>query len=171
LGAENEAIEPARDLPVNDPATDNPAEQKIQPASPELLVASAVAPLMPVLSVILTAGAGDNTEAPQSIISEPTLSLPHIPPPVVESEDVRMVTVLLRPTGDKLRDNLRMRQAYGALISYPGNDRFAFLVHERGRSFQIEFPNFTTGINPELLGRLQRLVGLDNVQVEDLTFH
>ena len=101
---------------------------------------------------------------------DPSLPRPYIPPPAVESDGVRMVTIILRPTGDKLRDNLRMRQAYGALISYPGSDRFAFLVSERGRSYQVEFPNFTTGINPELVVRLQRLVGAENVKVEQLTF-
>ena len=101
---------------------------------------------------------------------ESSLTRPYIPPPSGESDGVRMVTVILRPSGDKLRDNLRMRQAYGALISYPGSDRFAFMVYERGRSYQVEFPNFTTGIHPELVVRLQRLVGTDNVKVDQLTF-
>lgn len=87
------------------------------------------------------------------------------------TEDVRMITVVLRSTGDKVRDNLRMRQVYGALISYPGNDRFAFLVYERGRGFQIEFPNFTTGWNRELQTRLQKLLGADNITIDTIKFH
>jgi len=164
-GAASEAAEPEELAERRSPVT--PLDP-LAPAEP--------APAMPLLTVIQIAGAAlaeanPPEAAAESPVVEPGYPLPHISPPGVESEDVRMVTVLLRPTGDKLRDNLRMRQAYGALISYPGSDRFAFLVHERGRSFQIEFPNFTTGINPELLGRLQRLVGGDNVRVEDLTIH
>ena len=80
-----------------------------------------------------------------------------------------MVTVYLRPGLDKVRDNLRLRQAYGILISYPGNDRFALQIYERSRGYRVEFPNFTTAVCPELLARLSALVGMDNVVVEKLT--
>jgi hypothetical protein len=102
-----------------------------------------------------------------------TLAARHILTPQApgSAEDVRMITVVLRSTDDSMRDNLRMRQVYGALISYPGNDRFAFLMYERGRGFQVEFPNYTTGWNRELQGRLQKLVGADNIMVESIKFH
>lgn len=102
----------------------------------------------------------------------PVTVLPHFvnPTPPVIGEEVHLVTVILRPSEDKARDNLRLRQVYGTLISYPGQDRFALMVYERGRGYQIEFPNFTTGLNPELLGRLQRLAGAENVHIETLTF-
>jgi DNA polymerase-3 subunit alpha len=97
---------------------------------------------------------------------------PYILTPAVPfaTEDVHMITVLLRQSGDKVRDNLRLRQVYGTLITYPGNDRFALLIYEGGRGYQIEFPNFTVGLNPELVGRLNKLVGPENVRVEPLTF-
>jgi DNA polymerase-3 subunit alpha len=97
---------------------------------------------------------------------------PYILTPVTPliTEDVHMITVLLRQSGDKVRDNLRLRQVYGTLITYPGNDRFALLIYEGGRGYQIEFPNFTVGMNPELIARLNRLVGPENVRVEPLTF-
>jgi len=97
---------------------------------------------------------------------------PYILTPVspLSTEDVQMITVLLRQSGDKVRDNLRLRQVYGTLITYPGNDRFALLIYEGGRGYQIEFPNFTVGLNPELITRLNKLVGLENVRVEPLTF-
>ncbi len=88
-----------------------------------------------------------------------------------DADEVRMVSVIFRQTGDKLRDTYRMHRAHGILISYPGVDRFAFMLYERGHGYQIEFPNVTTGINPELLNRLQKLVGPDNVQVETLKLH
>jgi hypothetical protein len=43
-------------------------------------------------------------------------------------------------------------------------------VYEGGHGYQIEFPNFTTGLNPELLSRLQKLVGMENVRTEPLRF-
>jgi DNA polymerase III subunit alpha len=87
-----------------------------------------------------------------------------------EGDPIHMVTVFLRPTGDKVRDQLRLRQVYGALISYPGVDRFAFQIYERGRGYRIEFPNFTTHYSPELVERVRNFVGPDNIRIEPLTF-
>jgi DNA polymerase-3 subunit alpha len=139
-------------------------DRAVEPAHPPAsTISNEPAPVeAPAAAVIGMVKAEEPAEVPKL--------LRYIPPPEVESDSVRMVMVTLRPTGDQLRDNLRMRQAYGTLISYPGNDRFAFRIFERGRSYQIEFPNFTTGLNPELLVRLQRLVGSDNIKVEQLTF-
>jgi hypothetical protein len=81
-----------------------------------------------------------------------------------------MITVVLRSTEDKTRDVLRIRRIHGTLMSYPGNDRFAFQVYERGRGYQVEFPNFTTGLCAELVSRLNLLLGSENVRVEKITF-
>jgi DNA polymerase-3 subunit alpha len=90
--------------------------------------------------------------------------------PLAEGETVQMITVVLRPSGDKVRDNLRIRQIYGTLITYPGKDRFAFQVFERGRGYLIEFPNFTTGLCAELLNRLKTFVPEGNLRIEPVTF-
>lgn len=87
-----------------------------------------------------------------------------------EADEIQMLTITLRSCGDKVRDQLRLRQIYGTLISYPGLDRFAFQIYEHGRGYRIEFPNFTTHICPELQERLKRFVGQENVLVEPLTF-
>ena len=81
-----------------------------------------------------------------------------------------MITVILRPSGDKVRDNLRIRQIYGTLIAYPGKDRFAFQVFERGRGYLIEFPNFTTGLCAELVKRLKIFIPEGNLRIEPITF-
>jgi DNA polymerase-3 subunit alpha len=91
-----------------------------------------------------------------------------LPPP--DGEAVHMITIVLRPTEDRIRDNLRIRQAYGTLIAYPGKDRFAFHVFERGRGYLIEFPNFTTGVCTELINRLKAFIPADQVLVEPITF-
>jgi hypothetical protein len=94
-----------------------------------------------------------------------------LPPPLPrEGEAVYMLTIILRATGDKTRDVLRMRRIYGIASTYPGNDRLAFHVFERGRGYLVEFPNFTTGWCPELISRLNFLVGSENVRVEPITF-
>ena len=87
-----------------------------------------------------------------------------------ESDKVKMVTIILRSGQDKVRDNLRIRQIYGTLITYPGKDRFAFHVFERSRGYLIEFPNFTTRVCPELLSRLKTFIPADEVRVEEITF-
>ena len=79
--------------------------------------------------------------------------------------------VILRPGSDKVRDNLRLRQCYGILISYSGHDRFALQIFERSRGYRIEFPNYTTMHCPELVARLASIVGVDNIIVEPLRLH
>ena len=70
-----------------------------------------------------------------------------------------MLTIVLRSTGDKTRDVLRLRRIHGIMTTYPGNDRFAFHVFERGRGYLLEFPNHTIGICAELSTRLSALLG------------
>jgi DNA polymerase-3 subunit alpha len=106
--------------------------------------------------------------------SERPLGLPpYLVPPapeVIQQGEVRMLTVVLRSTGDKTRDVLRLRRLHGIILSYPGNDRFALQIYERGRFYLLEFPNFTCGVRQELLDRLAPLVGAENVRVEKITF-
>jgi DNA polymerase-3 subunit alpha len=84
------------------------------------------------------------------------------------SEELRMVKVVLRANGDKDRDVRRLKRIVGMLRSSPGKDHFALLVFEQGHSFQIEFPNDTTGATPDLITRLNELVGNENVIIEPL---
>jgi hypothetical protein len=108
---------------------------------------------------------------PERLIEPPIMLPPYLISPVPGAgEQVRMITVVLRSSGDKTRDVLRLRRIHGTVMSYPGNDRFAFHVFERNRGYLLEFPNFTTGVCQELISRLQFLVGPDNVRVEPITF-
>ena len=108
---------------------------------------------------------GANTDPPgiiQQYLVSPTQSEP--------GEIVHMITIILRGSGDKTRDVLRLRRIHGTVMSYPGKDRFAFHVFERGRGYLVEFPNFTTGMCPELISRLRLLVGSEQVRIEPITF-
>ncbi len=105
---------------------------------------------------------------------EPQITaLPYILPPAeaYAGQDLHMITVILRCGPDKVRDNLRLRQCYGIMISYSGHDRFALQIFERNRGYRIEFPNYTTLFSSELVGRLASIVGADNVIVESLRLH
>jgi DNA polymerase III subunit alpha len=107
-------------------------------------------------------------------------TLPPIPPPMryftppptpgapVSGNPLRMLTVILRTTGEKERDVRRLRRIHGQMRASPGRDRFSFFVFERGNYFQIEFPNETTGISEELLRKISELVGEENIRVEPL---
>ncbi|OGN97537.1 MAG: DNA polymerase III subunit alpha [Chloroflexi bacterium RBG_13_50_21] len=109
------------------------------------------------------------SETPNVGITVPPYILP--PAGVYAGEDLHMITVILRTCTDKVRDNLRLRQCYGILISYSGHDRFALQIFERNRGYRIEFPNYTTHFSSELVGRLSSIVGVDNVIVEPLRLH
>jgi DNA polymerase-3 subunit alpha len=85
-----------------------------------------------------------------------------------EEKPPRMLTVILRSTNDRERDVRRLRRIHGMLLSYPGRDKFAFLVFETGRRFLLEFPNDTTGICSELIRKLIELVGEGNVKVDSI---
>jgi DNA polymerase-3 subunit alpha len=94
-------------------------------------------------------------------------------PPAAEGEEggsVYILTVILRSSGDKARDVLRLRRIHGMITSFPGRDRFGFHVFEKGRGYLLEFPNFTVGVCPELIGRLGQVVGQENLRVDTITF-
>lgn len=160
----SDAAELFEPVEMNIPASSEPAHNTPEPGSVHGLVASSLlAPEEP------HSPPPPGVEPPaEALRPAPYVLSPNLPP---ETDEVRMVSVIFRQTGDKLRDTYRMHRAHGILVSYPGVDRFAFLLYERGRGYQIEFPNLTTGLNPELVSRLQKLVGAENVQVETLKLH
>jgi DNA polymerase-3 subunit alpha len=112
------------------------------------------------------AGADPASERPAGL--PPYLVSPT--PSADQDGEARMVTVVLRSSGDKTRDLLRLRRIHGILMSYPGDDRFALQVYERGRFYLLEFPNFSCGICQEMLDRLSQLVGRENLRVESLPY-
>jgi len=104
----------------------------------------------------------------QSVTLPPYIISPR--PSDEEEKSIKMVTIILRSTGDQTRDVLRLHRIYGILTSYPGKDRFAFHVFERGRGYLVEFPNSLAGLCPELIERLNNLVGSENIRLETITF-
>jgi hypothetical protein len=81
----------------------------------------------------------------------------------------RLVVIRIEGTQDKERDKRRMKRLHGLLTSYPGDDQFEFSVHDYDqRSYQLRFPNDTTGFCPDLERLLHDLLGADAVAVHDL---
>lgn len=88
--------------------------------------------------------------------------------PKGEESGARMVTVALRCTTDRQRDIRRLKTVQGMLLSHPGKDHFAFQIIEDGQLTLMEFPNFTTGLTKDLLERLEKMVGRNNIQVNPI---
>ncbi len=107
--------------------------------------------------------AGDQSQSAQPA-SQPRTSLQ------IDEEATYLITLVLRSRGDAMRDKLLLRQVYGTLISYHGDDRFAFQIIENDKTHLLEFPDDTTHLSKELLNQLRDLVGVDNVQVEKYLF-
>lgn len=121
-----------------------------------------------------TSGTNESTAKPSEDL--PTLSpVSYILPPgssagreEIEQQEPRMLTLILRSSGDKQRDNRRMRRLHGLLCSCPGRDHFAFMIFERGHYFLIEFPNYTTGLSSDLLRKVGEMIGEENLRVEPI---
>ncbi len=89
-----------------------------------------------------------------------------------DKQELKMITVIVRANYNE-GDNgaLKMKRVVGVLRSFPGKDRFELLVIEKGNHFQFDFPNDTTGYCPELMRRLYKWVGEDNIQVKTMHVH
>jgi hypothetical protein len=85
---------------------------------------------------------------------------------VLDEDSTYLITIILKNRGDTMRDKLRLRQVYGTLISYPGQDRFAFQIIENDQTHLLEFPNASTRISRNLINQLRDMLGRENVQYE-----
>ncbi len=101
----------------------------------------------------------------------PKLATGTFPARLDEDHPPQILTVILRPTGDTQRDIRRISRLHGTFISYPGKDRFAFLIFEEGLGHLIEFPNDTTNLCADLLTRIKDAVGEENLRVEPILYH
>ena len=102
------------------------------------------------------------------------VGVPFVPPrpaPRGSERQPRMLTIYLRSKGDKARDILAIRRVHGALISYPGVDRFAFYVFEGRNGYLLDFPNDSTDLNEGLIARLEEMVGANNLRIEPILLH
>ena len=80
----------------------------------------------------------------------------------------KMLRVILRPRGDKSRDFLHIRRIYNILSEYPGNDRFCFYIIEDDKGYLVEYPHIAISVNPDLIQRLEVILGKENVKIEEI---
>jgi DNA polymerase-3 subunit alpha len=152
--------------------------------TPPIKAAPAPAPKSPVQPAAAPPAAAEGVhmevmeprrEPPPARVDPVTVLPPYIlsPTPLVthaadRDDQPRMVTILLRSTGDKERDVRRLRHIHGALVSCPGKDRFAIHVFEGGRGYLLEFPNESTGAGPELMAKLIKFTGEENIRIDPI---
>ncbi|GAB4493040.1 MAG: hypothetical protein Fur0016_21060 [Anaerolineales bacterium] len=118
-------------------------------------------------------------ETPAAVTEQPARA-GNVPPPILpphilaekrdEGQPPRMMTITLRPSGNPERDRRRLKNVYFILMSKPGKDRFQFQIFESGKGHLIDFPNDTTCVSPELLGRLKNLLGEECWRIEEIMF-
>ncbi|MDA1330270.1 MAG: DNA polymerase III subunit alpha [Chloroflexi bacterium] len=137
--------------------SERPQEPPAESAAPIAPIEAAAAPAVASFSV---------AEAP---IIAPYISPPPRPEPRSGGAP-KMLTIYMRTNGDHARDILLMRRVHGTLISYPGQDRFAFYVIEGRAGYLMEFPNDTTLYGDELRARLETMIDIDSLRVETITF-
>jgi DNA polymerase-3 subunit alpha len=161
-------------IPALDPIPDDqmaliepaPALTKRKPAEPKVQPPARIETLRPADISSLSAAVGPEPKGASTIPFLP----PRAAPRASGERAPRMLTVYLRSKGDKARDILTIRRVHGALISYPGVDRFAFYVFEGRSGHLLDFPNDTTEISDDLLARLEAMLGANSVRVEPITF-
>jgi hypothetical protein len=77
----------------------------------------------------------------------------------------RFAKVVISRSGDSLVDASRVGEVHHLLASYPGPDRFCFLIKARGETLQLDFPNDTTTLDDIVITQLKDLHGVESVQV------
>jgi len=159
--------------PARSPAvSEKPASHAVrEPAAPLAAVPAPVQP--PVTAPVAAAEAKREKLSPPEVPPVP-VAAPFLVSPLVqaaEGQEPRMLALVLRSTGDKVRDIRRLRVIVGKLHSFPGQDRFSFLVFEHNHNYLLDFPNDTTCICSPLLSELSQIVGEENVRVEPIRIH
>ena len=79
---------------------------------------------------------------------------------------VRLIEINLHCSGNREADTRLMQRVYEMLTQHPGADRFCFHVISDVGRVQLEFPNVTTHLEPELEDLLQSALGENAVRVQ-----
>jgi DNA polymerase-3 subunit alpha len=81
------------------------------------------------------------------------------------TEPYRFAKVVISRSGDSTLDASRVGEVHHLLSSYPGPDRFCFLIKARGETLQLDFPNDTTTLDDMMIDQLKSLHGVESVQI------
>jgi hypothetical protein len=81
------------------------------------------------------------------------------------AQAIHWIHIFMQRSGDDANDRRRLRRLHNILTEFPGNDRFSIVIEGKGQPIKMEFPNHTTQKCDDLMHKLARVVGEDNIQV------
>jgi len=118
--------------------------------------------------ILVVHGRVSTRRSPPSLICEWVKLPQEVARPRTRPDRSRTVQITFRRTGDQERDFGLLAAVHRLLLSYPGQDRFVFvLLNGPNGDRLLEFPNDTTGYCPQLAAQLADLVGPDAVEVRE----
>jgi DNA polymerase-3 subunit alpha len=142
---------PAPALPMIAPATQGGAAVPVPVIEPQ------------VVTPIITPRNGHAEASASTLEALPDL-LPleaeHPPPP-------RWLMIYFKRSDDADKDRRRLVRLHGVLTQYPGKDRYTIVIEDHKQSYNMEFPNHTTGYCEDLTRDLLSVVGAGNLEVFD----
>ncbi len=88
--------------------------------------------------------------------------------PGISEKKEKLLSVIITSASNENPEVMirKMKRIHGLITSYPGRDKFAFIIQEKGKVNLIEFPDTKINVCEELLARVRRETGPENVQVE-----
>jgi hypothetical protein len=79
---------------------------------------------------------------------------------------VRSVIIAIKDSDNAIEDAHLLREVIQVLLEYPGKDRVNLQIHTSTRKVLMELPVVSTGYCSELNDRLERMLGVDSVALQ-----
>ena len=80
-----------------------------------------------------------------------------------------VLVLTLQRSGNPDRDRERLQKLHSFLIQFPGHDRFCFILQGGpGRAARLDYPKYPIEITEDSLKFARKLLGEENVRVDDL---
>ncbi len=108
------------------------------------------------------------TQQPQVAPAEPEAEIAAeepSEPPVKEPNRRRRLGIRLQETEEPSQDEQRLRDLMSVLLEYRGEDLVNLEIATNGRVVRLETPLVSVDCCPELLGKLEAMVGQENVRI------
>ena len=85
-----------------------------------------------------------------------------------EKKKPGLLTLVLTmdPKAQPGTNSRRIKRLHGLISSYPGHDRFAFMIKENNKTYFVEYPDGQISICDELQRKLDSEIGSENVIIE-----
>ena len=160
--AADEDDDPPFDIDGPTPVKAEPVpEPVIKAAEPKLEPVAKPAPMPAIPEEPVVSDGLDLTDSVDNL-DEELFSFDEKPKP-------KRLTVVVRvdPNARPGSSGRQIRRLHGLVSSYPGRDRFSFMIVEAGKIYLVDYPDVHTNVCTELINKLTDQVGEENVQVEE----